>query len=186
MSNVGVRGFKYAILSQDDEKGVKYGDFIAIPGLNKIDVKPNSQSATNYGDNGPMESATALGDITVSLDLISLPQKDVAALLGHTVTATGEMTCASTDDAPYVAIMFSGLSATGKEKHVKVLKIKFQEVDDNYTTKEQSPKFSNPQLTGKAVVRTYDHVWKRVFDESAEGATAEAAKTFLASVEKTA
>ena len=186
MSNVGVRGFKYALLSQDDEKGVKYGDFIAIPGLNKIDVKPNSQSATNYGDNAPMETATALGDVTISLDLISLPSKDQAALLGHSVNADGEQVFSGNDVAPYVAVMFSGLAAAGKEKHVKVLKIRFQESDDSFETKDNNVKFHNPQLTGKAVVRTFDGQWKRTLDENDTAVTADKVTAFKASVEKTA
>lgn len=35
MSNVGCRNFKYALLSQDDEKGVAYGEFVSVAGLNK-------------------------------------------------------------------------------------------------------------------------------------------------------
>ena len=183
MSNVGCRGFKYALLSQDDTKGVAYGEFVAVPGLNKIDIKPNSQSATNYGDNAPMESATALGDISVTIDLVNLPAKDQAALLGHTLAADGTMTYASTDVAPYVCVMFSGTKASGKERHAKILKIRFQEADDAYETQEQSPKFKNPQIAGKAVVRTFDHVWKRTIDEDETGATADVVSKFLASVE---
>ncbi len=183
MSNVGCRNFKYALLSQDDEKGVAYGEFVSVAGLNKIDIKPNSQSATNYGDNAPMESATALGDIDVTIDLVNLPAKDQAALLGHTLAADGSMTYASTDVAPYVCVMFSGTKASGKERHAKILKIRFQESEDSYETQEQSPKFKNPQISGKAVVRTFDHSWKRTLDEDETGATADVVKAFLATVE---
>ncbi len=48
MSYVGVKNFAYSIMSQDDSTGVKYGEFKSIPGMNKVEIKPNSSSTGNY------------------------------------------------------------------------------------------------------------------------------------------
>lgn len=182
MSYVGVKNFKYAIMSQDDSTGVKYDNFVAVPGINKIEVKPNSSSASNYGDDVPLETAVSLGDIDVSLDLIDIPAKDVAALLGHTVK-DGVTTYAGDDSAPYVAICFQGTKGDGTAKYIKVLKVKFQEPTDTLETKEASVKFQNPKISGKATARIYDREWKRTLD--GDGAEEATIKAFLATVEPT-
>lgn len=182
MSNIGVSDFAYALLIKDDKTGVEYGDFISIPGLNKITVNPESSTASNYGDNATMETATALGDISISLDLVNLPDADRAALTGHTLK-DGVMTYNSNDVTPYVAIRFKGKMANGKNRHVKVLKVMFQETKDEYDTQTEKVAFKNPQLEGKASVRTFDHEWKRTLDEFAETVTEAIAAAFDATVE---
>lgn len=183
MSYVGVKNFAYAILNKDDSTGVTYGDFVAVPGINKVEVKPNSSSASNYGDDVPLETAVSLGDIDVSLDLVDIPAKDVAALLGHTVK-DGVTTYAGDDAAPYVAIRFQGTKGDGTDKYIKILKVKFQEPTDTLATKENSAKFQNPKIAGKATARIYDREWKRTLDgDGAEEATITA---FLATVEPVA
>lgn len=183
MSYVGVKNFAYAIMSKDDSTGVTYGDFISVPGINKVEVKPNSSSESNYGDDVPLETAVSLGDIDVSLDLVDIPAKDVAALLGHTVK-DGVTTYTGDDAAPYVALRFQGVKGDGSAKYIKILKVKFQEPTDTLETKEKSVKFQNPKIEGKATARIYDREWKRTLDEDdAEEATITA---FLATVEPVA
>ena len=127
---------------------------------------PASSTASNYGDNATMETATALGEISVSIDVVNLPDADRAALTGHTLK-DGVMSYNSNDVTPYVAIRFKGKMSSGKYRHVKVLKLMFQETKDEYDTETDKVAFKNPQLEGKASVRTFDHEWKRTLDESA-------------------
>ena len=184
MSKVGVSDFKYAIMSKDDETGVTYGNFVSIPGLNHIEVTPNSNTATNYGDNAPMEVATAMGDVTIAIDSVLLPQKDEAALLGHEIDSTTKaMIYNAEDEAPYVAIMFTGLNADGKRSFVKVLKVKFQEIAETYDTKTDTPNFQNPHIEGAAAVRIYDKQWKRKLTEDGVNVTQTEIDAFIASVE---
>lgn len=182
MSMVGVSDFKYALLTADTPEGVTYGEWTRIPSLNKISVNPSSNTATNYGDNGPVESAESLGEVSISADICDIPDKDRAALLGHKLV-NGVMEYNSEDVAPYAAIMFTGLNSNGTRKFVKVLKVKFSEPKDEYTTKEDKVTFSNPQIEGKAVIREYDKAWKRTLDEGAEGVTPEIVSKFTETVE---
>ena len=184
MSKIGVSDFKYAILSKDDATGATYGTLTGIPGLNHIEVTPNSNTATNYGDNAPMEVASAMGDVTISIDSVYLPPKDEAILLGHSIdSTTGAINYLATDEAPYVGIMFTGLNADGTKRHVKVEKIKFQEVSETYDTKTESPNFQNPHIEGAAAVRIYDKKWKQVLDESNSDVTATQVENFLAAMD---
>ena len=184
MSKVGVSDFMYAVLTSDTSAGVTYGTLKAIKGLNHIEVTPNSNTATNYGDNAPMEVATAMGEVTISIDSVFLPPEDEAILLGHSIdTTTGAMSYKATDEAPYVGVLFTGLNADGTKRHVKVKKVKFQEVSETYDTKTDSPNFQNPHIEGAAVVRVYDKEWKSVLDESDTNVTSAMVTTFLSAMD---
>lgn len=183
MSQIGVSDFKYAVLLKDDKEGVSYGEWNAIPGLVSVDIKSSGSVSTNYADNGPFETASNLGDITVAIEQAELPDKDRAALLGHKLGANGEMIYSSDDVAPYVAVMMKGKNADGTAKHVKLLKMKFSEPADSFVTEKGSVDFKNFSVEGKASCRLYDHQWKRTLDERNTGVTDEGIAAFIASVE---
>lgn len=173
---IGVRNLHYALLKTDDATGVTYDTPVSIPGVRTIDVKPSSGVDTLYGDDAPFDIASYLGDIEVTIDTAELSVEDMAALLGHTVSK-GIIDFKSTDEAPYVAVLFESVKSNGKKRFVKLLKGKFAEPEENYQTKDSSVHWNTAKITGHFVVRTYDSAWKRVADEDGkdfEAATADA------------
>lgn len=179
---IGVKNLHYAILKTDDATGVTYDTPIKIAGVKTIDVKPSSGVDTLYGDDAPYDVADYLGDIEVSIETAQLELADIAALLGHTVTA-GVMDFKSTDSAPYVAILFESQKSNGKKRFVKLLKGKFSEPEENYQGKDSSIKWNTIKLTGHFVVREYDQAWKRISDEDAADYAAETGTKWYESVE---
>lgn len=173
---IGVRNLHYALLKTDDATGVTYDTPVSIPGVRTIDVKPSSGVDTLYGDDAPFDIASYLGNIEVTIDTAELSVEDMAALLGHTVSK-GIIDFKSTDEAPYVAVLFESVKSNGKKRFVKLLKGKFAEPEENYQTKDSSVHWNTAKITGHFVVRTYDSAWKRVADEDGkdfEAATADA------------
>lgn len=173
---IGVKNLHYAVLKTDDSTGATYDTPAAIKGVRTIDVKPSSGVDTLYGDDAPFDIASYLGDIEVTIDTAELSVEDMAALLGHTVSK-GVMDFKSTDEAPYVAVLFESVKSNGKKRFVKLLKGKFAEPEENYQTKDSSVHWNTAKITGHFVVRTYDSAWKRVADEDGkdfEAATADA------------
>lgn len=173
---IGVRNLHYALLKTDDATGVTYDTPVSIPGVRTIDVKPSSGVDTLYGDDAPFDIASYLGDIEVTINTAELSVEDMAALLGHTVSK-GIIDFKSTDEAPYVAVLFESVKSNGKKRFVKLLKGKFAEPEENYQTKDSSVHWNTAKITGHFVVRTYDSAWKRVADEDGkdfEAATADA------------
>lgn len=134
---IGVRNLHYALLKTDDATGVTYDTPVSIPGVRTIDVKPSSGVDTLYGDDAPFDIASYLGDIEVTIDTAELSVEDMAALLGHTVSK-GIIDFKSTDEAPYVAVLFESVKSNGKRRFVKLLKGKFAEPEENYQTKDSS------------------------------------------------
>lgn len=164
---IGVRNLHYAVLKSDDSTGAKYEAPVSIAGVKTIDIKPTSGVDTLYGDDAPFDVADYLGDIEVDITTAQIPLKDLAALLGHTVTK-GVMDYKSTDTPPYVCIMFESLKSNGKRRFVKMLKGKFSEPEENYQGKEEKVTWNTPKIVGHFVVREYDKAWKRVADEDTE------------------
>ena len=184
MAKIGVSGFRYALQTADTTSALTYGSPVLVPGVVAIDVKTGKDQTTLFADNGPFDSASALGEITVDLELADLSLEVYAALLGHTVTA-GVMTSHANDVAPYVAIGFEGLKANGKKRWVWLLKGQFAEPDDTFKSKGETVEFQTQKLTGTFVVTAKNGNWKKTTDEDATGYVAESGATFIATVPTT-
>lgn len=154
----------YAILMEDNEKGVQYQTPVALPGAISAKISAKTNTDTLYADDGAFETATALGEITLELELADLPLSAQAALLGHTLN-NGILEAKATDEAPYVALGFRALKSNGKYRYYWLLKGKFEIPSDESQTKEDKVSFKTGTLSGTFVCRQYDGMWKKVGDE---------------------
>jgi phi13 family phage major tail protein len=168
MAKIGLSNFYYALNIKDDSTGATYSAPEKVAGIISADIKTGSDTATLFADNGPAETASSLGEITVDIELKDIPLETQAILLGHKITA-GVMESNADDVAPDVAIMFESLKSNGKRRFVKLLKGKFQEPDDTNKTKEDKISFQTQKISGKFVIREFDGAWKRTTDEDATG-----------------
>lgn len=160
---VGLEGLVYAIMT--DEATNTYDAPVAIAPAVKASIKPKVNSATLYGDNRAVETASSLGETDVEIETTSMSLAVLAALLGHTIDQnTGVMTHSSSDSAPYVAIGFKSLKTNGKYRYIWLLKGKFMESDDEYETGEDKPKFKIPKIKATFVTRL-DGKWKYSADD---------------------
>src|SRR5574343_110749 len=113
MAQIGLKNLYYATLTADTaDKATTYGSMKKITGAISADIKPASNSATLYADDGPFDTATTLGEITVTLEMADLPLSVQAEILGHTLDK-GVMVYKATDKAPYVAIAFESEKSNG-------------------------------------------------------------------------
>jgi len=184
MSKIGVSGARYAIQTVDTGSTLTYSAPVLLPGIVEVDVKTAKDQATLYADNGPFDSASALGDISVDIEVADLSLEAYAALLGHTITA-GVMTSNANDTAPYVALGFVGQKANGKNRWVWLLKGQFAEPDDTFKTKADKIDFQTMKLTGAFIITTKNGNWKKTTDEDAVGYVAASGATFIATVPTT-
>lgn len=172
MAQVGVSDLYYAVLTKDDGTGVTYNTPVKIPGLISINIKPNSSTETLFGDNGPMETASTLGNIQVEINTADIDFATQAVLLGHTLNGSGILLRKSTDIPPWVAIGFKALKSNGKYRYGWLVKGKFAIPDMDNTTRKDSIDFQTPTINGSFVKRDNDALWLRQTDEDAVGYTA--------------
>lgn len=91
--------------------------------------------------------------------------KAQAVLLGHKYEK-GVMVQNASDEAPYVAIGFMSQPQPNQFRCVWLYKGKFQLVEDEYSTSNDSPAWRQPKLTGTFVQRDYDGNWQISADTS--------------------
>lgn len=168
---VGLRDIHYALLKSDDSTGVVYEKPEKIAGAINASVSPTTNSETLYADDGPAETATALGEITVELNVKDLPLEVQAALLGHKLE-NGVLLKSASDNTPYVALGFKSLKSNGAYRYVWLYKGKFGLPEQEFQTKEDTPAFQTPTISGTFIKREFDDLWQAMGDEDETGFTA--------------
>lgn len=164
MATIGLRDVYYCPLLTDPEGGTAtYGPAVRMVGAISATMNPNPSTATLFADDGPLETAATLGEISLDLNMADLTPEILAALLGHTYE-DGVLHSHGDDVSPYVAIGFRSLKASGAYKYVWLNKGKFSVPEETYNTKGDSIEFGTPTITGSFVKRISDDEWKRAMD----------------------
>jgi phi13 family phage major tail protein len=182
---VGLKNLYYAVLTKDDATGVSYLAPVKIAGAINAKISPKSNTEVLYADDGPDETATALGEIDVEFEAKDISLTDQAALLGHSIVG-GVMLKKATDVAPYVALGFMSKKSNGQYRYIWLTKGMFALPDQEYATGEDKPKFQTPKLKGTFVKRAYDDLWQRIADEDHPDYVASIGANWFNSVEGTA
>ncbi len=163
---IGLRDVYYALqLTDVVSVGTTYAAPVRIIGAITANVNPNASSETLFADDGPMESATALGEISLELNMAHLPLAVQGVLLGHTAPAGGVMNRKSNDIPPWVALGFRSLKTNGGYRYTWLPKGRFMVPEMNAETKGDTINFQTPTITGAFVKRDFDDIWNIVADD---------------------
>jgi len=166
-ATTGVKKLVYAIMT--DSVLETYGAVKPAPPLINIKVAPKVDVATLYGDDQAVETATVLGDIPVDFETQDMPLEVQADFLGHILDpTTGTLTYNVNDIAPYLALGYERTKGNGKSRYVWLLKVKFQEIDEEAKTKEDKVAFQTPTVSGLAIANK-DGDWKKAADDDTKG-----------------
>lgn len=161
---IGVDKLYYALVSSDTTTAYTAGVPVEIPGLTEAGYNLNPQISTFYADNGPYDTASALGDTDVSIACADVPPELKAILHGFTYDdATGEMS--TTDiNSPSIAIMFRMQKSNGAFRYVTFYKAKAVPNEEKAQTKGGSINFQTNGFTLKAAKRLSDGRILRMLD----------------------
>jgi phi13 family phage major tail protein len=166
---IGLSNLVYAKLTTDPASGLAvYEAPIAIPGVMSANMNPNPKTATAFGDNGPMEVASTLGEISLEISAGNIPLSVQAELLGHTYS-TGIIVRKAADVAPWVAVGFKTLKSNGHYRYVWLTKGRFQEPEQKSETKGDSVNFQPTNISAAFVKRDCDDIWQLQTDEDDTG-----------------
>jgi len=174
MAIVGLKDLYFVKLTTDDKDTLTYdGTVTKIAGAINAKITPAMNTSTLYTDDGPDETATALGEIAVELQVKDVPLSVQSVLLGHAIGGTDKiLRKKASDDPPYVAIAFRSLKSNGKYRYIWLYKGKFQLIKENYKTKAENVEFQTPTINATFVKRQNDKAWIAMGDEDATGWTA--------------
>ncbi len=157
---VGLQDIHYALLTKDDRTGVIYGTpKLMLPAI-QANITPTVNSATLFGNDGPVVTANALGEIEVEIGVADLPFAVQAELLGSTLTTDGLLIDNADDQAPEVALGFKRSMSDGSFRYTWLLKGKFQLPSEEAQTKQGTPSFQTPTIKGIFLKRMFDGHWR--------------------------
>ncbi len=165
-----LRNLHYALLINDNASGVEYATPQPLVGAINAKISPATSQEKMWADDGVFDIANNLGDISVELELATLPLKAQATLLGHTYM-DGVMTMKATDEPPYLAIGFMSQPRPGRFRFVWLYKGKFGLIQDEYATATDAAAWRQPKLTGTFVRREFDSEWQVIADSGDPGFT---------------
>lgn len=141
-------------------------------GLMSLNINPNTSQETLFADDGPFETATALGQIEVEIQKAELTPDQKSELLGHELTGDGAIVYRGNDVPPFVAIGFRSLKSSGKYRYVWLFKGKFMDPEDNNETKGDGINFQSDTISGQFVKLHHNQVWKYEIDADNPAASA--------------
>lgn len=178
---IGLTNLHYAILTEDraprtngagDAGAVAYEAPVRLPGAITANFSPNASNDTLFADDGPYDTASTLGAMSLELNVADIPPAHRATLLGATYdSSTGLVKDSSNDIPPYVAVGCSVKKSNGADRLIWYLKGKFSAPDDNNQTKSDSINWNTPTITGNFLKRDFDDNWRFSVDTDDEGYT---------------
>lgn len=181
MAIIGLKNLVVSeLISDSGETGlVTYEASKKIAGAISANINPNSSNETLFADDGPFDTASTMGQISLELNVADLSLEDQAFLLGHTLTPEGILIRKGADTPPWVAVGFKSLKSNGKYRYTWLAKGKFSLPEQNNETKGDSVNFQTPTISGSFVKREADDEWERHADEDTTGFTPETATNWF-------
>lgn len=166
-ANVGISGFKYAILKTDTEEEATYGELVSVPFAQEIGIETEMSIEKAYGDNRVAEMATSTGTTTLSMQFHALPLEVRQELLGlededGITIQRGQVT------PPTVAVSLYLDKADGSQEVVGLTKGMFNLPSTDGSTKEDSIEFGNATIEGEFMSRKFDDVTQIMAEISPE------------------
>jgi phi13 family phage major tail protein len=178
---IGLDKFYYALLNSDTTAGVSYQTPTTLKGAMTVSYNPNSTVSTLFADDGPYDTAEAIGEIDLEVGIADISQEDYAALLGHTIT--GGVMAEDNDDQPVdCAFGFRAKRSNGGYSYYWFLKGKFSKPSMDHQTKADTITWQTPSMMWKGVCREYDGKYKYSTRDDADDYTTAIATAWFSSV----
>lgn len=142
-----------------------------ILGAISANFSPNASNDTLFADDGPYDTASTVGAMTLELNVADIPADQRAELLGATYE-NGVLKQSVDDTPPFVAVGMSVKKSNGADRYIWYLKGKFAAPDENNQTKADSINWNTPTITGNFVKRDADGLWRVSMDTDDESVNA--------------
>ena len=150
---IGLDQVHIAKVISDDANGIVYDTPIALKGAVNASVNPNSDVATDYGDNGVFFVTNNRGNTEMNLELIDVDSSVLAQMLGQS-KVNGVTIETPLDQSPYFAVGFRVWIAGEKDgekryQYFWYAKGKFSVPETGGSTKTESIEFGHINLTAQ-------------------------------------
>ncbi|PWU68317.1 major tail protein [Gracilibacillus dipsosauri] len=124
--------------------------------LQNINVEMPQEIVRAYGDNTTAEMAVSSGNTSVTSQFHKIPLEDKTRLLGWEKSADGLTGSGSSDNPPYVAVIFAKTYEDGHREYVGLPKGMFTRPAITGATKGESVEFSSEEIVAQFMDREVD------------------------------
>lgn len=156
MAIIGLKGLHYAIIEKEDKEETKYGDVKELGPAISLSLEPSSNDEDLYADDAVLFSESAKGATTVELNTAYLDNKVEADVLGKKRDDNGGIIDSKDDKPPYIAIGGKAETAQGGYEYFWIYRVKLAPNEENKQTKEDTPDYQTPTISGKSLPRLND------------------------------
>ncbi|WP_078428765.1 major tail protein [Alkalihalobacterium alkalinitrilicum] len=152
----GLKNLHYAVIESENEEETVYGTVKPLGPAMAFNIQPSVNRANLRADDKVLFSDTAKGPIAVTLNTAYLEKQVEADILGKTIHPNGLLSDNADDDAPYIAVGGQAENARGGYDFFWIYRVKFAPAEQNMETKQETPTYQTPSLTGEAIPRLHD------------------------------
>lgn len=156
MAIIGLKDLHYAKIESESDKETEYGEVKRLGPAMALNIEPNINSANLRADDKVLFTESAKDATALELNTAYLEDEVEADILGKEVDEHGGIVDSNDDKAPYIAIAGRAESARGGYEWFWIYRTKFTPGEENKETKQDTPEYQTPNLTGEALPRLHD------------------------------
>lgn len=156
MAIIGLKDLHYAKIEKEDKDETEYGEVKSLGPAMALNIQPSVNSENLRADDAVLFTETAKDATTIELNTAYLEEEVEADILGKTLDDNGGILDSAEDEAPYIAIGGRAKSARGGYEYFWIYRVKLTPGEENKETKQDTPDFQTPNLSGESLPRLHD------------------------------
>lgn len=156
MAIKGLKNLHYAIITSESKEETVYGEVKPFGPAMALNIQPSINRSNLRADDAVLFSDSAKGPIAITVNTAYLEKEVEADVLGKKIHDNGLISDNVNDDAPYIAIGGEAASARGGSEFFWIYRVKLAPAEENKETKQETPTYQTPNLTGEAIPRLHD------------------------------
>jgi phi13 family phage major tail protein len=182
MPIIGLEKLYYSKITKDDASGLTFGTPIYLAGVKEIKISPKVSTEKLYAENKLWDQATTLEDIEVTVNLADLTNAQSADLLGQQLAEEGGVFASSSDEAPYICLLYVANKSKGEKRYGIIYKGKMELPDDSAKGQEGKTDFQTPEMKSTFQPLQNNGMWKYSLDSDDADCPTNIDSTFFTSV----
>jgi phi13 family phage major tail protein len=156
MALKGLKNLHYAVITAEDNASITYDTPKALGPAMAFNMTPSINRGNLRADDKVLFSDASKGPMAVTLNTAYLDKEVEAEILGKTVHTNGLVSDNVSDQPPYIAIGGQAENARGGYDYFWLYRVKLSPSEEAMNTKQETPEYSTPNLTGEAIPRMHD------------------------------
>jgi len=156
MAIKGLKDLHYAIITSENENETVYGEVKRLGPAIALNLTPSFNRGNLRADDKVLFSDAAKGPIAVTLNTAYLEKEVEADILGKTIHPNGLISDNADDNPPYIAIGGMAENARGGYDYFWIYRVQLTPAEENRETKQETPTYQTPNLSGEALPRLHD------------------------------